>query len=54
MTAQVREEERREQNRRKDGKGKRKRKEERREKKGNGKRKDRGNIVMEVRIEEIS
>ena len=50
MTAQVRGEERREEK-----KGwERKEKEERGEKKGNGKRKDRGNIVMEVRIEEIS
>ena len=46
--------ERRGEKRRKDRKGKKKRKEERGEKKGNGKRKDRGNIVMEVRIEEIS
>ena len=50
MTAQVRGEKRREESRRKDGKDK----EERGEKKGNGKRKDEGNIVMEVRIEEIS
>ena len=47
--------ERREEERREQKKGwERKEKEERGKKKENGKRKDRGNIVMEVRIEEIS
>ena len=46
---------RREEKRREEKKGwERKEKEERGEKKGIGKRKDKGNIVTEVRIEEIS
>ena len=43
--------ERREENRTEERMGKER---ERGEKKGSGRRKDRGNIVMEVRIEEIS